>query len=92
MSGYLGAYGRDFDPPGNVSRQSWEEERRQRILGKSSISVKVRDLNVAVKGNTATAKFRQDYSGGTITASVHKTLSMVKSGERWVIVKEQTGS
>lgn len=92
MSGYLGAYGRDFDPPGNMSRQNWEEERRKRILGKSSISVKVRDLSVTVKGNSATARFRQDYSGGAITASVHKTLEMVKTGDRWVIVKEQTGS
>ena len=92
MSGYLGAYGREFDPPGNVSRQNWEEERRKRILGKASISVKVRDLNVAVKGTTATARFRQDYSGGTITASVHKTLEFVKSGDRWVIVREHTGS
>ncbi|MBK6650876.1 MAG: tetratricopeptide repeat protein [Betaproteobacteria bacterium] len=92
MTGYLGAYGREFDPPGNLSRQNWEEERRKRILGKASISVKVRELNVTVRGNSATAKFRQDYSGGAITASVHKTLEFAKSGDRWVIVREHTGS
>ena len=92
MSGYLSAYGREFDPPGNVSRQLWEDERRKRILGKASISVKIRDLNVSVRGNSATAKFRQDYSGGTLTTSAHKTLEMLKSGERWVIIRESTGS
>ena len=92
MNGYLGSYGKEFNPPGDLSRKAWEEERRARILGKSSISVKVSNLNVAMHGNTATAKFRQDYSGGSVTASVNKTLELVKSGDRWLIVKERTGS
>jgi hypothetical protein len=43
MSGYLGAYGKEFDPPGSMSRSAWESERRSRIVGKNKISVKVSD-------------------------------------------------
>lgn len=92
MAGYLGAYGREFDTPGRQSRAAWEEERRKRILGKSSISVKLRDMSVSVKGNTAVARFKQDYVANSLTASSRKTLELVKAGERWVIVKEQSGS
>ena len=92
MSAYLGAYGREFDPPGNQSRQTWEEERRKRILGKSSISVKLRDMTVSVRGNTAVAKFRQDYAANSLNTSSRKTLELVKAGDRWVIVREHSGS
>ena len=92
MGGYLGAYGREFDPPGNVSRPVWEEERRKRILGKSRISVKLSELSVSVKGNTATAKFRQEYVANSLSATSRKSLELVKAGERWVIIKEHSGS
>ncbi len=61
-------------------------------MGKSSISVKLREINVAVKGNTAVAKFRQEYVANSLTASSRKTLELAKSGERWLIVKEHAGS
>ncbi len=92
MGGYLAAYGKDFDPPGNVSRSAWEEERRARITGKSNISVRVDNLSVNVNGNTAVAKFRQHYRANGLSVSSRKTLDMVRAGERWVIVRESTGS
>ena len=94
MSGYLGAYARDFDTPNGMSRKAWEQERRDRILGKSRISVKLHDLSVTIdpKGNQATVRFHQDYVANSLTASSRKTLEMVKSGEHWVILKERTGS
>jgi ketosteroid isomerase-like protein len=91
MGGYLGAYGKEFDPPGNQDRKAWEEERRARIVGKSRIAVRLSDLDVSVNGSKATAKFRQAYSADSLNISSRKTLDMVKAGERWVIVKESTG-
>ena len=91
MKGYLAAYGKEFDPPGNASRSDWESERRQRITGKASISVKLEGLSVSVNGNKATAKFRQDYKAGGLAVSSRKTLDLVKTGERWQIVRESTG-
>lgn len=91
MTAYLGAYGKDFSPPGKMNRKAWEEERRTRIVGKSRISVKLRDVQVSVNGSKAVARFRQDYSADSLNVSSRKTLDLVKSGERWLIVRESTG-
>lgn len=91
MDGYLGAYDKSFVPPRKASRQSWEQERRARIVGKSSIQVKISGLSVNVKGDKATAQFQQGYSADKLQVSSRKTLDLVKSGERWLIVRESTG-
>jgi tetratricopeptide (TPR) repeat protein len=92
MNTYLASYGPSFDPPGKQVRKAWEEDRRARIVGKSRISVKLSNLTVTVQGNKATAKFKQDYSADALQVSSRKTLELAKAGERWVIVKESTGS
>lgn len=91
MGGYLGAYGKEFDPPGKMSRAAWESERRARIVGKNRISVKLSDVAVSVNGNKAVAKFKQAYSADALNVSSRKTLELVKSGDRWLIVRESTG-
>jgi tetratricopeptide (TPR) repeat protein len=92
VKGYLASYGKDFNPPGTQSRSNWEHDRKQRIVGKSKISVSLENLNVVVSGNTATAKFRQDYKAGELAVSSRKTLELVKNGDRWQIIKESTGN
>ena len=92
MNAYLGAYGKDFNPPGKQSRSDWETDRNNRITGKSRISVKVEKLVVSGDGNTATAKFRQDYRANSLSQQSRKTLTLTKSAGRWLIVKETTGN
>ncbi len=92
VKAYLAAYGKDFTPPGSLSRGAWEEERRQRISSKAKISVKLENLDVTMHGNRAVAQFRQDYKAGSLAVSSRKTLELVKSGDRWLIVKESTGT
>ena len=92
MPGYLGAYGKEFDPPGNQTRKAWEEERRDRIVGKSRITVRVSDLSVKVDGDKATARFRQAYSADSLNVNGRKTLELHKVGDRWLIVRESTGA
>ncbi len=89
---YLSSYGANFDTPGSQSRSAWEADRRTRIVGKSRISVKLSNLSVAVQGSKAVARFKQDYSADSLNVSSRKTLDLAKVGERWVIVKESTGS
>ncbi|SDM76276.1 nuclear transport factor 2 family protein [Polaromonas sp. JS666] len=91
MSGYLGSYGQNFEPPGKQARKAWEEDRRARIVGKSKISVKLSNLSISVQGSKATARFKQDYSADSLNISSRKTLDLAKVGDRWVIVKESTG-
>lgn len=92
MNAYLGSYAKGFKPPKSQSRGEWEEERRERIVSKSRISVKVSSLKTAVNGNSATVKFRQAYAADALSTSSLKTLELTKVGERWLIVKESTGS
>jgi tetratricopeptide (TPR) repeat protein len=92
MSNYLGAYGKEFVPPGGLSRSAWESERRKRIVGKSNISLKLEQLTVTVSGNKAVAKFRQDYKADALAVSSRKTIDLVKVGERWLIVRESVGN
>jgi tetratricopeptide (TPR) repeat protein len=92
MAGYLGAYGANFKPPSGQSRSQWEADRRARIVPRARINVEVTDLAITVNGNQATARFRQDYSSDTLNVNSRKTLDMVKSNNRWLIVRESTGS
>ena len=92
VKAYLAAYGKDFNPPGAVSRKTWEDERQLRITSKASISVKVDKLLVSVNGSHAVAKFRQDYKAGGLAVNSSKTLDFARVGERWQIVKETVGN
>ncbi len=91
MDRYLAAYGSDFTPGGGQSRKSWEQDRRARIVGKSSISVNIENLVIKVDGDNATAKFRQIYRADNLNVSSRKTLDMQRSGNQWHIRKESVG-
>ncbi|WP_370870169.1 tetratricopeptide repeat protein [Hydrogenophaga sp.] len=92
MNGYLGAYDGSFVPPGGQARKAWESDRRARIEPRTRIGVDVSDLVVTVNADKATARFRQDYTSDTLNVTSRKTLDLVKSGNRWLIVRESTGS
>ena len=91
VDGYFASYARDFTG-GKSSRKAWEQERRERIAGKRSISVKLSGIKVTVNGNKAVAQFRQDYRADGLNVSSGKRLDLVRSGGNWVIAKESTGS
>jgi tetratricopeptide (TPR) repeat protein len=90
LNGYFAAYSRDFT--GGKTRKAWEQERRDRIQGKRSISVKLSSIDVSVNGNKATARFHQDYKADSLNISSGKRVELVRSGGEWVIVKESSGS
>lgn len=92
VNGYLGAYGPEFVPPNGQNRKAWEAERRSRIEPRKSISVTVSDLKVEVNGDKATAQFRQAYNSDSLNITSRKRLDLAKSGNRWLIVRESTGS
>lgn len=91
MTAYLGAYSKEFTPPGKRSRAAWEDDRRKRIVGKNSISVKLDDFSATINGGKVIAKFKQHYRAGALVVSSRKTLELVKAGDRWLIAKESTG-
>jgi tetratricopeptide (TPR) repeat protein len=91
MNSYLGSYAKNFATPKNIGRKDWEDERRDRIMGKSRISVKISDMSTKLNGSTATVKFRQTYDADALSTSSRKTLELNKVGDRWLISKETTG-
>lgn len=92
VDAYLAAYAKEFVPPPGLSRQQWEEERRARIVGKSSITVILEDIEVTVDGDQAVARFRQDYKADSLKTNSRKTLNLVKSNGRWLIQQERSGA
>ncbi len=92
IAGYLSAYSKDFVTPGGQSRDQWEEDRKARILGKSSISIKLDDMEITIQGDKATARFRQDYHADHLSANSRKTLTLIHSQGKWLIQQERTGA
>jgi hypothetical protein len=92
MKDYYAAYGNGFKPADGSSRSAWEADRKSRIVGKNKISVELSNIRVALNGDKATARFRQNYQGDALRVSSNKSLALAKEGGRWVIVRELAGS
>ncbi len=90
LNGYFSFYGKEFNP--GKPRKAWEDDRRARIMGKRNISIKISNLKIAVNGNKATATFRQDYRADGLSIGGTKQLDLVRSGNTWLIVKENSAS
>jgi hypothetical protein len=44
-----------------------------------------------VSGNEATVRIRQSYKSDTLKSHTTKTMTLEKSGERWLIKQERSG-
>lgn len=91
MAGYLGAYSKDFDTPGKMSRANWEKMRQQRIVGKETIRVVVENPLITITGNQAVVKFKQSYFSNRLNNVSNKTLTMKQEGGTWKITTERVG-
>lgn len=74
------------------SRTAWEAERRKRILKPGNIKINYDNLTIAVTGDSATARFRQDYTSGSFKSTTNKTLQLLKQDGRWLIQQERVGN
>ena len=90
VNAYLGMYGRSFAPEGGQARSAWEQTRRQRILSKSAIAHEVRNLQITLQGNKATARFEQTYTADRVRSVGPKTLRFELESDKWRIVSEST--
>jgi tetratricopeptide (TPR) repeat protein len=91
VKGYLASYAPEFEVPGGETRAQWERTRTERIEKPKSIDVKVNVTSVQVKGNEATAVVRQQYKSDTLKNNTTKTLTLIRSGDRWLIKQEKVG-
>ncbi|HSS46686.1 MAG TPA: tetratricopeptide repeat protein [Burkholderiales bacterium] len=89
---YLAFYAQDFKTPNNESREAWENSRKARISKSKAIQVSVIDPKVVLDDAThASVKFKQGYRSSTLKSTSAKTLYLVRSGDKWLIQREQVG-
>ncbi len=89
---YLSFYAKDFQTPRGMPRKDWEAERRKRIDKPGKMEVVVEDIKVTVSGDTATVRFRQNYTSSSLKSSTGKTLVFIRSGSnKWLIQQERVG-
>ncbi len=92
VTAYLGYYANDFQPANGISRKAWVDQRHARIKGNDNITIKIGTPKVTVAGNTATAKFQQEYDSKQVHSNAPKTMVMTRQGNKWLIQQERTGS
>jgi len=85
---YLASYGASFKPAKGLSRQVWEQQRKERITKPAKISVEVSGLKIESDDSTAKAKFKQSYRADGTPIRTSKTLLMKRDGDNWYIVEE----
>ena len=90
MEAYFEQYAKSFVPAGGQSRVTWEKMRRQRILSKSQITHEIRDLQISVDGDQATANFEQMYATEQTRLVGPKTLRLQREGLGWHIISESS--
>ena len=89
---YLAAYSKSFKPEDGLSRSAWSEARRERIAAPKRISVELLGTTVEMLSATeAKVTFRQAYSSDALQTRSRKTLTLVKEGASWRIVRERVG-
>jgi len=92
VHGYLASYAKDFKVPRGESRSVWEKTRKERLAKPKSISVEIVAPKVTQEGPTrATVEFHQAYHSDVINNTTRKSLSMIKSGDKWLILEERVG-
>ena len=90
VKGYLDSYAKGFvsaDP--KLSYQAWADQRRQRILARRSIEVRVEGLTLEPKGKDWIASFEQHYRGDERRETSRKQLLLRQIDGRWLIIGER---
>lgn len=85
---YFASYGASFKPAKGLSRQTWEQQRKERINKPSKISVEISNLKIESDDSSAKVKFKQSYRADGKPIRTSKTLLMKRDGDNWYIVEE----
>jgi len=87
---YLSYYADEFTPAGDISRETWVEQRQIRLRTPKFIKVSVIQPTVLMHGNEhAQVNIIQHYQSDAFDDRVLKTLLMRKQNNRWLILQEQ---
>lgn len=87
---YLSFYGRKFTPPGNQGRSHWEQQRHRALTRPKWIKVELGDMEVDRSGDQVRLEFVQTYRSDVFQDKIRKAVVMVREGDRWAILSEET--
>lgn len=89
FAAYNAFYAANFVPGHGLSRDDWETLRRNRLNGRQIITVEVENPQISYPGpERAQLTFRQIYRSDVYRDVTQKTLEMVRTNGRWLIVSE----
>ena len=90
VTAYLSFYAANFRTPSGEPRAEWENSRRQRISAPKSIEITVDAPSLTVlPDGLVNVTFRQGYRSDIVTSNpTIKTLVLVKTDGRWLILSE----
>lgn len=91
VTGYLGSYGKNFEPPKNLTRAQWERQRKSRVTRPQWIEIKLSKPRVEfLADDLALVMFQQNYKSGNYEDNVEKTLLLEKEARGWKIAREES--
>ncbi len=91
VAGYLAAYDVDYLPPGGLSLEQWQAQRRLRLKKPKKIEVFLSDFEVSSSGGgTLTVKLVQRYRSDHYRDSTRKGFILVPRNGEWKIGDEYT--
>ena len=82
---------RSLKTSGKLGQKRSVLTRTERIEKPKSIEVNAKVQAIDVTGNQAKVVLRQSYRSDTLRNTTTKTLGMVRSGDRWLIIQEKVG-
>lgn len=89
---YLSFYIDDYSSKYFNNHELWKNDRKKRIENKSSIEIKITDLNITFnieKNETANIKFIQNYKSEKYSDEVVKIIVLIKENFSWKIFSEE---
>jgi len=91
LAQYLGFYATSFIPDnGNLTRDTWEKLRRERVSKPRHIAVALSELNIAQNSDSRSeARFIQAYQSDSFKDRVVKTMELIKTEQGWEITSEK---
>ena len=89
IEAYLASYSEKFVPEQKIERAAWIEQRKKRLATKDALQISLAQMNVHLNGDKATAEFVQHYSASGKKEDINKRLTLVREGDKWLIVREQ---
>lgn len=89
---YLSFYIDDYSSKYFNNHELWKNDRKKRIENKSSIEIKITDLNITFnieKNEIAIVKFIQNYKSEQYSDEVVKNILLIKENFNWKIFSEE---